>query len=114
MIVVPLFHSFFYNIAIVFHKPNLITPHNFYGLTLLLLFYFILISIPILAIIETLLRNIRNQFIVSGIWFITLILLSIKEIEYQPYDFGLIIFSIFFSILFKFYAKTKIKLLNQN
>lgn len=114
MAIIPLFHSLFYYIALVFHKPNLITPHNFYGLTLLLLFYFILFSIPILAITETLLRNNRNQFIVNGIWFITLILLSIKQIEYQPYDFGLIIFSIFISLLFKFYIKTKIKLLHQN
>lgn len=112
MIMLVLMYQFFYQIALFFHKPNSITPHNFYGLTLILLTYFIVLSIPVLTIIETLLNNLKKQTFVNWLWILLIIILTFDEITYQPYDFGLIIFCITFSVILKQYLRKKLKLLN--
>lgn len=108
MLSIPLAFNILYMIAVLFHKPSIQSPHNYYGLLLIFLYVFIPISIPSLTLIETFFRKIKIQIIVNSIWFLAIFFITIDELKHQPYDFGLIVFCIFLSVFVKFYLKTKI------
>lgn len=114
MISIPILYFFAYNFFRLFHQPNDSIPSNLYGLTLILLIYIILFSIPILTILETGIKKRNFQVIVNILWFCFIIFFTVDELKHQPFGFGLILFCIFISIFIKFTLKTRMKLLKSH
>lgn len=65
MISIPLLYSLFFNISKIFHQPNNLNSNNFYGLTLLFISYYTIVSIPILSIIELIVKPLNRQVIIN-------------------------------------------------
>ena len=85
-----------YTIASIFHESN-VSYHrgiDFYPLMLMYLTWFVIVCITLTTFVQ---QFIQNELFITGLhlsWLIFIILFTIGDLKYRPYDFGLIIFCI--------------------
>lgn len=91
---IPLFYYIGYGIALLFHKPY-VRPGgdgmDFYALTLYHLTWFVIISIPIITIFQELIKNELVITIFHSAWFAFIVWMTFGDLQYRPYDYGLIL-----------------------
>lgn len=102
LISIPLLYFLLYWIASYFHEPYYRDGGgvDFYYLTLIYLTWFILITLPILNLIQSYWIKNRNLNILMHIgWFVFIVWYTQGDLSYRPYDYGLILFCVGSTIL---------------
>jgi hypothetical protein len=98
LILIPTSYWLLYAIARIFHEPYVRVGGDgmgFYALTLIYLTWFVVITLPILNLIQAFL--IKNEFISTLLhfgWFAFIVWFTQGDLEYRPYDYGLVLFCI--------------------
>lgn len=102
LLLIPIFYFVLYRFALLFHEPYIPTSGDgmdFYKITIIFLTLFVLITLPILNLIQSFL--VKNEIVSASIhfiWFVCIIWFTKGDLLYRPYDFGLIIFCVGFTI----------------
>lgn len=96
LLLIPFFYFMLYEIALLFHKPFIPTNGDgmdFYKITITFLTLFVIITLPLLNLIQTFL--VKYEIIsvsMHFIWFVFIAWFTKGDLIYRPYDFGLILF----------------------
>tara|TARA_Y100000739_G_C20223243_1_gene290995 strand:+ start:50 stop:454 length:405 start_codon:yes stop_codon:yes gene_type:complete len=98
LLLIPISYWIIYAIARVFHEPYVRSGGDgmdFYALTLIYLTWFVIITLPILNLIQVVI--IKNKIISTLLhisWFVFIIWFTKGDLKYRPYDYGLILFCV--------------------
>lgn len=98
LIFIPITYWILYAIARIFHEPHTQMGSDgmdFYPLTLYYLSLFVIVSLPILNLIQAfLLRQTIIPILLHWAWLGLIIWTTRGDLAYRPYDFGIILFVI--------------------
>lgn len=105
LISIPTLHWILYGIALLFHEPHLRMGSDgmdFYGLTLLYLTGFVIVTLPLLNIIQAyVIKNIWGSVLAHIGWFAFIVWFTKGDLVYRPYDYGLLLFCVGTTIVSK-------------
>lgn len=111
---IPFIYWTLYAIALLFHEPYVRTGGDgmdFYGLTLIYLTWFVIITLPILSLIQVFLIINKSVSILLHLgWFVFIVWFTQGDLKYRPYDYGLILFCIGLTIVMRLVINKMIKL----
>jgi hypothetical protein len=98
LISIPISYWVLYAIALIFHEPYVKSGGDgmdFYVMTLILLNWFVIMTLPILNLIQAFLIKDKIISIILHIgWFVFIVYLTKVDLDRRPYDYGLILFCV--------------------
>lgn len=98
LISIPILHWFLYGIALLFHEPHFRMGSDgmdFYGLTLIFLTGFVVVTLPLLNIIQAYVIKNKTVSVLGHMgWFAFIVWYTQGDLAYRPYDYGLLLFCV--------------------
>lgn len=112
LVMILISHWILYGVARMFHEPyvrlNSSDGIDFYPLMLIYLTCFVIICIILTNIIQELFKNEFITTLIHTSWIIFIIWLTIGDLHYRPYDYGLILFCIILTIPIRFLTRKRL------
>jgi hypothetical protein len=105
LLCIPMFYWIGYGIGLIFHEPYIRIGSDgidFYSLTLLYLTWLVIIGIVIITIFQEFIKNEIVITITHLTWFLFIIWMTIGDLKYRPYDYGLILLCVGSTIFTRF------------
>lgn len=89
---IPLLYWIGYNAARLFHTPRASGGGVAYGITLQLLLWVVVLSLPVIVFLHDFwIREERRTVWIHLAWFAALCFLTASALAYHPYEFGLLL-----------------------